>query len=88
MKRRALAWATVAAMSFAGCTSQNGIAERTLGVIALGADLPLSGGDGPDGTSAKNAVDLSVKQTRRVCGAVRHRDACFDLRAIAYDDVL
>jgi branched-chain amino acid transport system substrate-binding protein len=88
MKRGALAWLTVAAMSLAGCTSQNGIAERTLGVIALGADLPLTGGDGPDGTSAKNAIDLAVKQAGRVCGVSRHQDACFDLRAITFDDVL
>jgi branched-chain amino acid transport system substrate-binding protein len=88
MKRGALAWLTVAALSLNGCTSQNGIAERTLGVIALGADLPLTGGDGPDGTSAKNAIDLAVKQAGRVCGVSRHRDACFDLRAITFDDVL
>jgi branched-chain amino acid transport system substrate-binding protein len=88
MKRGALAWLVLAALSLAACTSQNGIAQRTLGMIALGADLPLSGGDGPDGTSAKNAIDLAVKQAGRVCGAVRHQDACFDLRAITYDDVL
>jgi len=88
MKRGVLAWLMLAAISLAGCTSPSGTAQRTLGTIALGADLPLSGGDGPDGTSAKNAIDLAVKQAGRVCGAVRHRDACFDLRSIAYDDVL
>ena len=88
MRRCALASLIVAAISLAGCTSQNGTAERTLGTIALAADLPLSGGDGPDGTPAKNAIDLAVKQAGRVCGAVRQRGACFDLRAITYDDVL
>ena len=88
MKRCALAWIILAAMNVAACTGQNGGTQRTIGTIALGADLPLSGADGPDGTSAKNAVDLAVKQAGRVCGAARHQDACFDLRAITYDDVL
>jgi branched-chain amino acid transport system substrate-binding protein len=88
MKPGALAWLMVAAMSLAGCTSPNDGAQRTLGVIALGADLPLTGGDGPDGISAKNAIDLAINQAGRVCGVSRHTDACFDLRAIAVDDVL
>ncbi|MEA2668146.1 MAG: branched-chain amino acid transport system substrate-binding protein, partial [Chloroflexota bacterium] len=88
MKSRALAWLTVMTLSLAACTGQNGGTLRTLGTIALGADLPLSGGDGPDGTSARNAIDLAVKQAGRVCGAVRHQDVCFDLRSITYDDVL
>jgi branched-chain amino acid transport system substrate-binding protein len=88
MKRRALAWLTLVALSLAACTGQSGGSQRTIGTISLGADLPLSGEDGPDGTPAKNAVDLAVKQAGRVCGAVRHQDACFDLRAIAYDEVL
>jgi branched-chain amino acid transport system substrate-binding protein len=88
MKRCALAWMVLAAINLAACTGQNGSAQRTLGLIALGADLPLSGDDGPDGTSAKNAIDLAVKQAGRVCGAVRQQNACFDLRAITYDDVL
>src|ERR1700737_4095759 len=87
MRRCALTWLIVAAISLAGCTSQNGTAERTLGTIALAADLPLSGGDGPDGTPARNAIDLAIKKAARVCGPTRHRDACFDLRAIVYDDV-
>jgi branched-chain amino acid transport system substrate-binding protein len=88
VKRRALAWLAVAALSLAACTAQEGGPQRTIGTIALGADLPLSGADGSVGTPAKNAVDLAVKQALRVCGAVRHQDACFDLRAISYDDVL
>jgi branched-chain amino acid transport system substrate-binding protein len=87
MKRCALAWLTVAALSLGGCTGQNGSTQRTIGMVAVGADLPLSGEDGPDGTPARNAVDLAVKQAARVCGAARHQDACFDLRAISYDDV-
>jgi branched-chain amino acid transport system substrate-binding protein len=88
VKRRALAWLTLTALSLAACTAQNGGTQRTIGTIALGADLPLSGADGSDGTPARHAVDLAVKQAARVCGAARHQDACFDLRAIVYDDVL
>jgi branched-chain amino acid transport system substrate-binding protein len=58
-----------------------------MGVIKLGADLPLSGDDAPDGTPARNAIELAVKQAGRVCGPNRHPDACFDLQVIAYDDV-
>jgi branched-chain amino acid transport system substrate-binding protein len=86
--RRGLVWLAVAALSLAACTAQQGGPQRTIGTIALGADLPLSGADGSDGIPAKNAVDLAVKQAARVCGAARHQDACFDLRAITYDDVL
>jgi branched-chain amino acid transport system substrate-binding protein len=87
MKRGALAWLTLVALSLAGCTGQIASTQRTLGTVALGADLPLSGEDGPDGTPARNAIDLAVKQAGRVCGAARHKDACFDLRAIIRDDV-
>jgi branched-chain amino acid transport system substrate-binding protein len=88
MRRGALAWLTLLALSLAGCTGQISGTPRTIGTIAIGADLPLSGEDGPDGTPARNAVDLAVKQTARVCGSARHQDACFDLRAVIYDDVL
>ncbi len=73
-------------MAFAGCTF-GGTPAHSIGVIKLGADLPLSGDDAPDGVPARNAVDLAVKQAGRVCGPSRHPDACFDLQVIAYDDV-
>jgi branched-chain amino acid transport system substrate-binding protein len=88
VKRGPLAGLTVVALSLAACTGQISGTPRSIGTIAIGADLPLSGGDGPDGTSARNAVDLAVKQAGRVCGAARHQDACFDLHAITYDDVV
>ncbi|HEY4845549.1 MAG TPA: branched-chain amino acid ABC transporter substrate-binding protein [Candidatus Dormibacteraeota bacterium] len=71
----------------AGCTIGGATPARSMGVIKLGADLPLSGDDAPDGTPVKNSIDLAVKQAGRVCGASQHQDACFDLQALTYDDV-
>lgn len=88
MKRPAPAWLILVALSLVACTGQNGGTQRTMGMIALGADLPLSGEDGPDGTPASNAIELAIKQAGRVCGPTRYRDACFDLRAMVYDDVI
>jgi branched-chain amino acid transport system substrate-binding protein len=87
MKRCALAWLTLVALSLAGCTGQLGSTPRTIGTIAIGADLPLSGEDGPDGTPARQGIELAVKQAGRVCGAARHQDACVDVQAVSYDDV-
>jgi branched-chain amino acid transport system substrate-binding protein len=87
MKRGTLGWLIMAAAGLAGCTVGLGTSAHSLGVIKLGVDLPLSGDDAPDGLPAKNAVDLAIKQAGRVCGPSSHPDACFDLQAIAYDDV-
>ncbi len=74
-------------LALAGCTIGAGTPAHSMGVIKLGADLPLSGDDAPDGTPAKNAIDFAIKQAGRVCGLTRYPDACFDLQAIAHDDV-
>lgn len=87
MKGSALACLILTALSLAGCTIGVGTPVRSMGVITLGADLPLSGDDAPDGIPAKNAIDLAVKQAGRVCGATAHQDACFDLQVVTYDDV-
>jgi len=87
MKRSALAWLILVGLGLGGCSIQSDGAKRTIGVIVLGADLPLSGDDRTDGMPAKNAVDLAVRQAGPVCGAARHQDACFELQAITYDDV-
>jgi len=88
MRRWRLAFLQLGLLFVASCTIGVGTPAHSMGVIKLGVDLPLSGEDGPDGTAARNAVDLAVKQAARVCGSARHKDACFDLRAITYDDVL
>jgi branched-chain amino acid transport system substrate-binding protein len=87
MKRAALAWLTLLALALPGCTGQPGSIPRTIGQIAIGADLSLSGADGPDGTPARNAIELAVKQAGRVCGATRHQDVCLDVQAVSLDDV-
>jgi branched-chain amino acid transport system substrate-binding protein len=87
MTRRALACLGVMALSLTACTIGPSTPVHSIGVIKLGVDLPLSGDDAPDGTPARNAIDLAVKEAGRVCGPSRHPDACFDLQVIAYDDV-
>ncbi len=87
MRRWRLAFLMLGALAVASCTVGAGTPARSMGVIKLGVDLPLSGDDAPDGLPAKNAIDLAIKQAGRVCGPDRHPDACFDLQAIAYDDV-
>jgi branched-chain amino acid transport system substrate-binding protein len=87
MKTAALACLVLSGLSLAGCTIGGGTNAHSIGVIKLGADLPLSGDDASDGIPAKNAVDLAIKQTGRVCGAAAHQDICFDLAAVTYDDV-
>ena len=87
MKGAVLACLILAGLSLAGCTIGVGTPAPSMGVIKLGADLPLSGDDAPDGIPAKNAIDLAVKQAGRVCGATAHQDACFDLQAVTDDDV-
>ncbi len=87
MRRPVLAFVILAGLMLPGCTVGFGNPRQVMGVIKLGADLPLSGDDAPDGVPVKNAVDLAVKQAHLVCGASRHTSACFDLQAITHDDV-
>ena len=87
MRRTHLAVLMLAALLVAGCTVGASTPAHSMGVIKLGVDLPLSGDDAPDGLPAKNAIDLAIKQAGRVCGVSSHPDACFDLQAVAYDDV-
>ena len=87
MRRPILALVMLAGLMLPGCTVGFDNPRQVMGVIKLGADLPLSGDDAPDGVPVKNAVDLAVKQAHLVCGASRHRSACFDLQVITYDDV-
>jgi branched-chain amino acid transport system substrate-binding protein len=87
MSRARLALLLLGALLVAGCTFGAGTPARSMGVIKLGVDLPLSGDDAPDGLPARNAIDLAIKQAGRVCGPSRHADACFDLQAVTYDDV-
>jgi len=87
MRRTHLAVLMLAAFLVAGCTVGASTPAHSMGVIKLGVDLPLSGDDAPDGLPAKNAIDLAIKQAGRVCGLTSHPDACFDLQAVAYDDV-
>src|ERR1700694_5938405 len=80
LKRTALAWLVLVGLALAGCTIGVSTPPKSMGLIKLGADLPLTGDDAPDGIPAKNAIDLAIKQAGRVCGASPHQDACFDLQ--------
>ena len=77
----------IAAMTLAGCTLGGDGAPHVVGTVKLGADLPLSGDDAPDGIPVKNAIELAIKQAGLVCGAAAHRDACVHLEAVIEDDV-
>jgi branched-chain amino acid transport system substrate-binding protein len=69
------------------CTIAANTTRRELGVVKLGADLPLSGDDASDGIPVKNAIDLAITKTGVVCGAASHQDACVRLQAVSYEDV-
>jgi branched-chain amino acid transport system substrate-binding protein len=56
-------------------------------VLKLGADLPLSGDDAPDGLAVEHAIDLALTQAGPICGAASHGDACVQLKAVVADDV-
>ena len=77
---------TIAALLLAGCTGVN-TTPHVIGTVTIGADLPLSGDDAPDGLPVKAAFDLAVKQAGSVCGAASHRDVCVAVQAVTYDDV-
>jgi branched-chain amino acid transport system substrate-binding protein len=79
-------WLVAAGFLLSGCTAP-GTPATSLGVLKLGADLPLSGDDAPDGIPVKNAVDLAIKKAGTVCGAASHQGACVTLQAVSYDDV-
>jgi branched-chain amino acid transport system substrate-binding protein len=84
--RAAVAWLIITGFAISGCTV-GGTTRQSMGVIKLGADLPLSGDDAPDGIPAKNAIELGIKAAGLVCGAASHQDACVQLQAVSYDDV-
>ncbi|TME25434.1 MAG: hypothetical protein E6I68_02275 [Chloroflexi bacterium] len=75
------------AMSLSGCIPGGDGAQRIVGTAKLGADLPLSGDDAPDGLPVKNAIELAAKQAGLICGAATHKDACVRLEAVIEDDV-
>ena len=81
-----MAWLIVAGLLLAGCAGP-GTPAPPIGVVKLGADLPLSGDDAPDGIPVKNAIDLAIKKAGVVCGAASHQNACVQLQAVSYDDV-
>lgn len=76
----------IAALLLTGCTGLNST-PHVIGTVTIGADLPLSGDDAPDGLPAKAAIDLAVKQAGSVCGAASHPDDCVTVQVMAYDDV-
>src|SRR2546422_7933186 len=77
----------IAMMTVSGCTLGGDGAPHVVGTVKLGADLPLSGDDAPDGIPVKNAIELAIKQAGLVCGAAAQRDACVHLEAVIEDDV-
>ena len=78
----------LAALTIAGCTVGPLGGKHVVGVVKLGADLPLSGDDAPEGIPVKNAVELAIKKAGLVCGAASHTDACVTLQLVTYDDVI
>ena len=86
MTRWRVAVLILAGLALAGCVV-GGTTRQSMGVIKLGADLPLSGDDAPDGIPVKNAIELAIKAAGPVCGAASHQDACLELQAVYYDDV-
>jgi branched-chain amino acid transport system substrate-binding protein len=86
MRRWRGAFLILAGLALAGCVV-GGTTRQSMGVIKLGADLPLSGDDAPDGIPVKNAIELAIKAAGLVCGAASHQDACLQLQAVYYDDV-
>ena len=72
----------IAVMALSGCSVGGIGAPQVVGTLKLGADLPLSGDDAPDGLPVKNAIELAISQAGLVCGATNHRDACVRLEAV------
>ena len=83
----AVAMMLMVAMALSGCTLGGDGAQHVVGTVKLGADLPLSGDDAPDGLPVRNAIALAIDQAGVVCGAASHRDACVRLEAVIEDDV-
>ena len=83
----AVAMMLMVAMALSGCTLGGDGAQHVVGTVKLGADLPLSGDDAPDGLPVRNAIALAIDQAGVVCGAASHRDACVRLEAAIEDDV-
>ena len=83
----AVAMMLMVAMALSGCTLGGDGAQHVVGTVKLGADLPLSGDDAPDGLPVRNAIALAIDQAGVVCGAASHRDACVRLETVIEDDV-
>ena len=83
----AVAMMLMVAMALSGCTLGGDGAQHVVGTVKLGADLPLTGDDAPDGLPVRNAIALAIDQAGVVCGAASHRDACVRLGAVIEDDV-
>jgi branched-chain amino acid transport system substrate-binding protein len=77
----------LAGLTLTACSVGINQSQHVVGVVKLGADLPLTGFDAPDGVPVRNAVELALKQAGQVCGAASHRDACVEIRALFQDDV-
>lgn len=74
----------IAGLAVSSCTDTR---HRVVGTVKIGADLPLSGDDAPDGLPVKDAIDFAIRQAGSVCGAVSHPGACVTLQAVFDDDV-
>ena len=70
-----------------GCNGLLNTHPRVVGTVKIGADLPLSGDDAPEGLPVRNAIELAVRQAGSVCGAASHQDVCVTLQAHFEDDV-
>lgn len=87
MRRPPLAELIIAGLLLSGCTIGVNTTRHEVGVVKLGADLPLTGDDAADGIPVRNAIDLAIKQAGLVCGASAHQDVCVRLQTVVTDDV-
>lgn len=79
----------IGSLAISGCAPPTvGNAGSPIGTIKLGIEVPLSGEDASDGTSARNGVQLAIDESGPVCGASSFRGACFRLQIASLDDAV
>lgn len=86
MRRPSGWWLVVFAVVSAACTGLPN-QRQVVGELAIGADLPLSGDDAPDGLPVEAAVEFAIKEAGPICG-ISHSNTCVRVHLVADDDVV
>ncbi len=60
----------------------------TKGEIAIATNLPVSGKDASSGLPTQHGAEFAVKQADKVCGASSHKNDCFKLSIVLFDDTV